>query len=109
MSALTGIPLEDCIGKGTGTNDSQLQVKKETLKNVFRHHFPDGPPADPIKILSAVGGFEIAMMVGAYIRAAEQNMLIVVDGFIATAALLVAVAMNKKILDNCIFAHTSGE
>ena len=109
MSILTGIPIEDCIGKGTGTNEQQLQIKKETLKKVFQLHFPDGPPPDPINILKLVGGFEIAMMVGAYIKAAELNMLIVVDGFIATAALLVASTMDRKILDNCIFAHTSGE
>jgi nicotinate-nucleotide--dimethylbenzimidazole phosphoribosyltransferase len=49
------------------------------------------------------------MMIGAYLRAAELNMLIVVDGFIATAALLIARGLSIDILQHCIFAHTSGE
>jgi nicotinate-nucleotide--dimethylbenzimidazole phosphoribosyltransferase len=60
-------------------------------------------------LLSCIGGFEIVMMTGAYLKAAALNMIIVVDGFISTAALLAAQAIDKDILNNCIFAHTSGE
>jgi nicotinate-nucleotide--dimethylbenzimidazole phosphoribosyltransferase len=56
-----------------------------------------------------VGGFEIAMMAGAYLRAAKENMIIVVDGFISTAALLIAYELQPQIIGNCIFAHSSGE
>jgi nicotinate-nucleotide--dimethylbenzimidazole phosphoribosyltransferase len=63
----------------------------------------------PVQLLSAVGGFEIAMMTGAYLQAAKRNMVIVVDGFIATASLLLAHAMNKSVINNCVFAHCSGE
>jgi nicotinate-nucleotide--dimethylbenzimidazole phosphoribosyltransferase len=110
MSALTRIPIEECVGRGTGANDLQLKTKTETLKKAFELHFPPGQPNPSAReILSRVGGFEIAMMVGAYLRAAELNMLIVVDGFISTAALLLALAIDPKLLTNCIFAHTSGE
>ena len=62
----------------------------------------------PVNLLIAIGGFEIAMMAGAYIKAAELKMVIVVDGFIATAALMVSLQINPTVLHNCIFAHTSG-
>ena len=60
-------------------------------------------------MLSKIGGFEIATMVGAYLQAAKSNMVIVVDGFIATAALLLAHQQDSAILQNCVFAHASGE
>jgi nicotinate-nucleotide--dimethylbenzimidazole phosphoribosyltransferase len=63
----------------------------------------------PLTVLNTFGGFEIAMMVGAYLQAAELKMLILVDGFIATAALLVAVKLYPNLLDYCIFTHQSQE
>lgn len=109
MSAITGIPVEACIGRGTGTNPQQLEIKIQTLKSVFSFHQLHLLATQPLQLLSKVGGFEIAMMAGAYLQAAEEKMLIVVDGFITTAALLIAQQMKKDITDNCIFAHTSGE
>lgn len=110
MSAITGIPVEDCTGRGTGANDEQLLQKTETLREVFRKHLPAiANQPTPENILQHFGGFEIAMMTGAFLEAARQKMVIVVDGFIATAALLVAQAMEKEVLSHCIFAHTSGE
>ena len=61
------------------------------------------------ELLSRIGGFEIAMMAGAYLEAAQQNMLIVVDGFIATAALLIAKTISEDVVSFCIFAHASDE
>ena len=61
------------------------------------------------KLLASYGGFEIAMMVGAILQAAEQKMVLVIDGFIATSALLTAFKINDKVLAYCIFSHTSGE
>jgi nicotinate-nucleotide--dimethylbenzimidazole phosphoribosyltransferase len=106
MSKITAIPIEDCVGKGTGHNDEGLKRKKEILKQAFEKHQLD---SDPIKILATYGGFEIAMMTGAYLKAAELNMTILVDGFIVTSALLVAYKINPLILENCIFTHTSNE
>jgi nicotinate-nucleotide--dimethylbenzimidazole phosphoribosyltransferase len=60
-------------------------------------------------VLATFGGFEIAMMVGAYLKAAELGMLIMVDGFIASAALLVAYKLYPTVLDYCVFSHVSSE
>jgi nicotinate-nucleotide--dimethylbenzimidazole phosphoribosyltransferase len=109
LSAITGLPVADATGRGTGVNDIQLAVKIKTLEKVFAKHALQHLGANPISLLSCIGGFEIAMMTGAYLAAAEKNMVIVVDGFIATAALMIAYQISPSILSNCIFAHSSGE
>lgn len=132
MSYVTGIPVEECVGRGTGVNDEQLEQKKATLRSVFRLHQSSmqqneqhqqspgyrgrpvttaGPEqaATPEMILQHVGGFEIAMMVGAYWKAAELKMIILVDGFITTAALLLARLSDPEVQRHCIFSHRSGE
>jgi nicotinate-nucleotide--dimethylbenzimidazole phosphoribosyltransferase len=110
MSFVMDIPVAGCVGRGTGVNDEQLKQKQTTLEQVYRLHQPTiatSPGAS--SILQCVGGFEIAMLTGAYLEAAEQKMVILVDGFISTAALLLARLSNPAILDNCIFSHCSGE
>ncbi len=109
MSAVTGISIEECVGRGTGANDEQLKIKIDILKKVYHFHELNNNSDSPFSLLSKVGGFEIAMMTGAYLQAAAENMIIVIDGFIATAALLPAWQLKKPILKNCVFAHTSGE
>ncbi|MBS1604298.1 MAG: nicotinate-nucleotide--dimethylbenzimidazole phosphoribosyltransferase [Bacteroidetes bacterium] len=110
MSYITGIPVEECVGRGTGTGDEQLEVKKETLREAFRRHLPAiAATPDALTILRHVGGFEIAMMTGAYLKAARLRMVIVVDGFITTAAMLLARLIDQNVQDCCIFSHTSGE
>lgn len=109
MSAITGIPIEECTGRGTGVTDEQLNTKMNTLKTVFDKHQLNLLKDEPFELLSKVGGFEIAMMTGAYLKAYQEKCTIVVDGFIATAALLIAIKIEPLIINNCIFAHTSGE
>lgn len=109
MSSILQIHVEECTGRGTGVNDEQLALKTETLKKVYQLHQLHTLNNKPVDLLQKIGGFEIAMMAGAYLEAAKQKMVVVVDGFIATAALLIANKMNKFVLENCIFAHTSGE
>jgi nicotinate-nucleotide--dimethylbenzimidazole phosphoribosyltransferase len=110
MSYITGIAVEECAGRGTGVNDQQLEKKKDTLKEVFRRHLPAiAADRSPQVILEKVGGYEIAMLTGAYLKAAELGMVILVDGFITTAALLLARLIDNRITDNCIFSHCSGE
>ncbi len=109
MSALTGFGVEECTGIGTGCNEEQLEIKIRTLQKVYDFHQLFQLKNQPIRLLSKVGGFEIAMMAGAFLKAAELNMVIVVDGFIAGSALLTARAIDERVLENCIFAHTSGE
>jgi len=110
MSYVTGIPVEECAGRGTGTTDEQLMKKKDVLREAFRRHLP-AVAADPaaLTILEHVGGYEIAMMTGAYLKAAELRMVILVDGFISTAALLLARLIKGDVQDCCFFAHASGE
>jgi nicotinate-nucleotide--dimethylbenzimidazole phosphoribosyltransferase len=109
MSSILQLPVQECTGRGTGVNDEQLSVKIQTLQKVHQLHQLQTLQDKPMDVLQKVGGFEIAMMVGAYAEAAKQKMIIVVDGFIATAALLLATKIDKTVLPNCIFAHTSGE
>jgi nicotinate-nucleotide--dimethylbenzimidazole phosphoribosyltransferase len=110
MSYITGISIEECVGRGTGVNDEQLRVKKETLRKVYQLHLATvSASPDATTILRCIGGFEIAMMTGAYLKAAELKMVILVDGFITTAAFMLARLINPAITDCCFFSHTSGE
>ncbi|HTJ92296.1 MAG TPA: nicotinate-nucleotide--dimethylbenzimidazole phosphoribosyltransferase, partial [Pararobbsia sp.] len=106
MSRLLELPIEACVGRGTGLDDAGLAHKRTVLAAALARH-----PAslDPLTTLATFGGFEIAMMTGAYLAAAHARMTIVVDGFIATAALLVASKVDANVLDYCVFAHSSGE
>ncbi|MCG8184125.1 nicotinate-nucleotide--dimethylbenzimidazole phosphoribosyltransferase [Tenacibaculum piscium] len=107
MTYFTDISIENCVGKGTGLDDSGVLKKADILKNAFNLHQKN--IQNPIDALAAFGGFEIVMMCGAMLEAASLKMTILVDGFIVTSALLAAQAINKNILDYCIFCHTSGE
>ncbi|MEO6232797.1 MAG: nicotinate-nucleotide--dimethylbenzimidazole phosphoribosyltransferase [Ferruginibacter sp.] len=109
MHHILKLPVADCAGRGAGANDEQLQLKINILQQVSEFHELALKDFNAVELLSKIGGFEIAMMTGTYLEAYQQNMVIVVDGFIATAALLLAMQINSKVLDNCIFAHTSKE
>ncbi len=106
MSKFCDIPIEETVGKGTGHDAKGMIHKKAILTEVANLH---KDKISPIEILSAVGGFEIAMMAGAMIEAYQNNMIILIDGFISTSALLAAHAMQNNILDHCIFTHKSDE
>jgi nicotinate-nucleotide--dimethylbenzimidazole phosphoribosyltransferase len=106
MHKLTGIAVADCVGAGTGISADGMRHKQRIIESaVARHAGVD----DPLDILATFGGFEIAMMAGAMLRAAQRRMVLLVDGFIATSALLVAARLQPSILDYCVFAHCSDE
>lgn len=107
MSVLCDLPIELCVGRGTGLDDAGLMRKTAVLKQALETHALNG--ADVIEVLAAVGGFEIAMMAGAMLAAAEQKVVLLIDGFIATAALLAASKLHPEILHYCVFGHCSGE
>jgi len=107
MSLLCNLPLEQCIGRGTGLDDKGLEKKKTILSEALRTQAP--ADKSPLEILRTFGGFEVAMICGAMLKAAELKMIVLVDGFITTAALLVAAALHPAILDYCVFAHQSNE
>ncbi len=105
MSKITGLPIHKCAGKGTGLNDDGLAHKIAILQNAMQKHQSHSAKTT----LQTFGGFEIAMITAAILKAAENKMLIIIDGFIVTAALLVAHCTNPEVLDCCIFAHQSDE
>ena len=106
MHCLTAMPLAQCVGRGTGLNDDRLYNKVGILQQALKQH---KGITEPLDVLATFGGFEIAMMVGAYLKAAESGMLIMVDGFIASTALLVAYKLHPQVLDYCVFSHVSSE
>lgn len=103
---LTQLPLEQCVGRGTGLNDEQLQNKINILTQAKENQ---GEINDPKQILATFGGFEVAQMTGAMLAAYEHNMLLMIDGYIASAAILVALKLKPEILKNAIFCHQSDE
>jgi len=105
MHKFTGISVEECTGRGAGLDNDQLDKKTRLLKEIADKYQAETPE----EILAAFGGLEIAAMVGAFLEAKKQNMLILVDGFIATAAALTASKINTEVLENCIFCHQSDE
>ena len=107
MHLLTGRPLAECVGRGTGLDAAGLAHKLATLTQAVAAHPGIGP--DPLAVLATFGGFEIAQMCGALLRAAEHGMLLLIDGFIASAALLVAARLAPAVLGYCVFCHESGE
>ncbi len=106
MSVLCRLPVRVCVGRGTGLDDEGLQRKISVIEDALACH--QGGDS-PLAVLAALGGFEIAMMAGAMLAAAERRTLILVDGFIATSALLVAARLEPEILHYCVFSHCSDE
>ena len=101
-----GAELDLVTGRGTGLDDAGLARKRSLLAAALAR---GGRPADPLAVLAEYGGFEIAMMAGAMLGAAERRMVLLIDGFIVTSALLLAHALAPRILPYCIFTHRSQE
>lgn len=104
----TGTPLADCVGRGTGLDDAGLARKRELLARAVARAGLSAD-ADPLDVLAEFGGFEIAMMAGALLAGAECRMTLLIDGFIASSALLAAARVAPAIRDYCIFCHRSAE
>lgn len=106
LSRLCAIPLETCVGNGTGLDTAGLARKQAVLAEVLALH--EGANS-PLEALAAFGGFEIATLVGAVLEAALQRRVIVVDGFITGAAVLVAHALQPHVVQRCVASHESAE
>jgi nicotinate-nucleotide--dimethylbenzimidazole phosphoribosyltransferase len=104
---LSTLPLEACVGRGTGLDDAGLAHKRELLQQALER-WADRC-SDPLAVLARFGGYEIAMMTGAMIAAAQQRQLVLVDGFICGAAALVAARLAPAFLDYAVFCHCSAE
>lgn len=107
MAAIMKLPAEETVGKGTGVSDEVVLKKQQVVKQALSLHQND--LSDPMQILACLGGFEIVQITGAMLSAAQENMHILVDGFICTAAAMVAIEINPAVKDYMIFAHCSGE
>jgi nicotinate-nucleotide--dimethylbenzimidazole phosphoribosyltransferase len=106
MSTLLGLPLAQCVGRGTGLTPGQLAHKTAVLQQAqAAHPVPDGPLA----ALATFGGFEIAQMAGAMLAAQRRGMVVMVDGFIASAAFLVAHQLDPQLRQHAVFCHQSAE
>ena len=104
---LTGASLEDCVGRGTGLDDAGLARKRELLGQALTRYA--GARDDALAVLAQFGGFEIAMMAGGMLAAAQAKRMVLVDGFICGAAALVAARMAPAFLDYAVFCHASAE
>ncbi len=106
LARLAQIDIAQCTGAGTGLDQEAVLRKAGILREVMLRHTS---AITPLGALSAFGGFEIATMVGAVLQAAHERRVIVVDGFICTAAVMVAHALQPLVLQRCVFGHRSGE
>lgn len=107
LAALTGIDAAKCVGRGTGISDEALANKVRLVKQAIAMHQQDLTSAE--QILACVGGFEVVQIVGAMLAAAERKSVILVDGFIITAAAMLAIKMNPACKDYMVFCHQSQE
>jgi len=107
IACLTGADVSKVTGRGTGLNDSGVEKKIDVIKTAFNVNKPD--PSDPIGVLSKVGGFEIGGIAGLCLAAASHRTPVLIDGFISTAAALIACAIEPKANDYLISSHTSTE
>ena len=106
LARLVGHDIEACTGAGTGLDAEGRVRKARVLRDVLALHAGATAPLDA---LAAFGGFEVATLVGAVLQAAEERRVIVVDGFIASAAVLVAQALRPHVVQRCVAAHVSAE
>ena len=103
---LLNLDIAQCTGAGTGLDADGVQRKTAVLQQALAAN----PQAtDPLAVLAAFGGFEIATMTGAMLQAAVENRVLLIDGVIVTAALLVAARIEPLVLQRCVFAHQSDE
>lgn len=107
LSVLLGLPASETVSRGGGVNDTGFLRKKEVIDSAIASYQPD--PADPIDVLTKVGGFDIAGMTGAFLGAASEHLPVVIDGFISAVAALCAARLNPLSVHYMIPSHASME
>jgi len=105
--ALMDIDAQDIVGRGTGVDDAGLQRKIQAVQSALNLNQPD--PEDGLDVLAKVGGYEIGGLAGAILAAAAARRPVVVDGFISTAAAMIAVTLAPQVRDYLFSAHCSQE
>jgi nicotinate-nucleotide--dimethylbenzimidazole phosphoribosyltransferase len=106
-AVFTGKPVHEVTGRGTGLDDARLAHKVRVVETALEKHQPDA--AKPLEALARVGGLELAALTGFYLAVAARRVPVLLDGFIATAAALVAVALAPPTRDYLIASHLSAE
>ena len=106
LARLAGIDVGEVTGAGTGLDEAGIARKTAVLREALA---ANAGATEPMDALAALGGFEIATMVGSVLQAARERRVIVVDGFIASSAVLVASRIAPHVLQRCVFAHQSDE
>jgi nicotinate-nucleotide--dimethylbenzimidazole phosphoribosyltransferase len=107
VAAITGLPVAEVTGRGTGIDDKQLVRKAAVIEKALALNQPD--PSDALDVLSKVGGFEIGAIAGVILGAAAHRIPVVIDGFISTAGALIAGGLAPLVRDYMVAAHTSTE
>jgi len=107
VAAITGLPVADVTGRGTGIDDEQLAHKVAVIERALAVNRPD--PKDALDVLSKVGGFEIGAIAGVVLGAAAHRIPVVIDGFISTAGALIAGGLAPLACGYMIAAHASVE
>ncbi|MCG6659288.1 nicotinate-nucleotide--dimethylbenzimidazole phosphoribosyltransferase [Halomonas campisalis] len=107
LAVLTGKPVASLTGQGTGIAEERLAHKRTVIERAIAARAP--APDNPLEVLAKLGGLEIAAMVGAYLGGAARRVPLLVDGFIATTAALLACRLSPAVRDYLIFGHRSRE
>lgn len=107
LACFSGKDVELITGRGTGLDNSGLVVKQNVIRKALEINQPD--PGKPLDVLSKVGGLEIGALTGVILGAAAHKIPVVIDGFISTAAALVAYRLNEKCRDYLFASHLSQE
>lgn len=105
--ALLNLPSQELVGSGTGVDAQGVAHKAQVIADALRLH--SAQLTSPLAVLQHLGGFEIAALAGAYIRSAQRGIPVMIDGFICTAAALVALELNASIRPWLLFSHCSAE
>ena len=106
-AVMTGKPVAEVTGQGTGITDKQLTHKTEVINRALAVNRPNS--AQPLDVLAKVGGFEIGGLAGVMLAAAAHRIPVVIDGFISGAAALIATAVSPSLKDFLIASHVSAE
>src|SRR5437867_6589657 len=107
LAVLTGMPVEEAAGRGTGIDDERLRHKTNVIRNALIRHRPD--PNNALDVLMKIGGFEIGAIAGLILGAASRRIPVVVDGFISGAGALIATVLEPACRDYLFFSHLSRE
>ena len=109
MSLFGNIPLAECIGAGAGLDKPGIQHKYEVLSKALENYRSQEPQPTTITPLRYFGGFEMIAAIGAMLRAGEQHLIILIDGFIMTACAAAAIQLYPNVKDYMIFTHCGDE